>query len=462
MAKSVVIIGGGPGGYVAAIRCAQLGLKVVLAEKAELGGICLNRGCIPTKAVLQSVHVLEQVRRAGLFGVQVSGYSVELGQVLARKDAVIAQLTSGVKILLQKNGIEIIRGAAYFSGVGEVRVRKADGQEACFTPDAVIIATGSSPKPLSINKKSEGVVPGDAVFELQTLPGRLLIVGGGAIGVEFATIFSSLGSEVTVVEFLPRILPAVDVEIAQEIDKVLKGKGVKILTGTIVKKLTPRPGEKSLIELEQDGKPAGALEVDRVIAAVGRKGNIEDLGLDQAGVKVSDGWIAADQYMRTNVPGIYAIGDVVGGALLAHVASHQGIVAAENIAGLERKMDYRAVPYTIFTDPEIAGIGLTEEQAGKEFGDVVVGRFPFSASGKAICDGNTQGFVKIIADKKYGEILGVHILGAQASTLAGEALMAMKLEGTLEEIADSIHPHPTITEAFMESALSALKRPLHC
>lgn len=461
MAKSVVIIGGGPGGYVAAIRCAQLGLKAILVEKAELGGTCLNRGCIPTKAVLQSVHVLEQVKRASLFGVRTNGYSFDLARVLARKDAVVVQLTRGVEFLLQKNGIEIIRGTAYLSGAGEVRIKKVDGQEVYFSPDAVIIATGSSPKPLSVYYKAEGIVPGDGALDFQTLPEKLLIVGAGAIGVEYATIFSSLGSEVTMVEYLPRILPAVDSEVALETEKVLKRKGIKVLTGAVVKNITPQPEEKILAELEQNGNPAGSLEVDKIIAAVGRKGNTEGLGLDQAGVKVKNGWIQVDQHMRTNVPEIYAIGDVVGGALLAHVASYQGMVAAENIAGLNRRMDYRVVPYCIFTDPEIAGVGLTEEQAREKYSDVLVGRFPYSVSGKAICDDNTQGFVKIIADKKYGEILGVHILGAQASALIGEAIMAMNLEGTLEEIAASIHPHPTLTEAFMESALSVLGRPLH-
>lgn len=455
--RRVVIIGGGPGGYVAALRAAQLGKRVVLIEKEKLGGTCLNRGCIPTKTVLRSAHLLMEMRRAAEFGVEIDSYRLNVDRLMARKRAVVDRLRSGVQALLRRAGVEVISGRGVIVGPNEVMI---EGTDEKVLAEAIIIATGSVPKALPVGEAGRDYVLSDWALEFDSVPNSVVVVGGGAVGVEYVTIFAALGAEVYLVEILPEILPGTDKEIVGVLRQVLAEMGVKVLTGTSVVKIESGTDTKRVLVKGEGGKES-ELAAEYVVVAVGRVPNTEGLGLECVGVETTNGWVTVDEALCTSVPGIYAIGDVVGGYLLAHVASHQGIVAAENVAGAGKKMDYRYVPRCIFTMPEIASIGLTEEEASERYGQVTTASFPFAANGKALADGESRGFVKLVADKKYGEILGVHMIGPQASQLIGEALMLTGLEGTVHELAHIIHPHPTLTEVLMEAAHKLLGRPIH-
>jgi len=452
--KRVVVIGGGPGGYVAAIRAAQLGADVTLVEKGELGGTCLNRGCIPTKVLLHTAELYSSVKGGKRIGLNAEGLSVDWKTLMDRKSSVVKQLTNGVKALLSSNGVSIVQGEGSFAAPQEVLVTKKDGTKESLKGDAFVIATGSMPVKLPLpGMDLDGVITSDEALSLDEIPESIVIVGGGVIGMEFASVFSSLGSQVTVVEMLPEILPPMDSEMAAALKKIMERKGVRFHTSTTVAGITR---EKDLLQVKaKAGEEELSLAGKKVLVAVGRKPYTAGLNLEGIGVKVERGRITVNERMETSVAGIYAIGDCASPIMLAHVAMTEGATAAENIMGEHKAMNYKAVPNCLYTSPELAGVGLTEEEAKKRAGEVKVGRFPLAANGKALILGETQGMVKIIADAKYGEILGLHILGPKATELIAEGAMAMTLEATLEEITSTIHAHPTVGEAIFEAALAA-------
>lgn len=457
--SDIAIVGAGPGGYVAALRAAQLGAKVVLIEKDRVGGVCLNRGCIPTKTLLRTAEVLKLARKASDYGIVVSEVRLDWTAAQKRKDAVVRRLTGGVKLLLDKAGVRLLFGTARFVSPSVLEVMTADGLERVSARDYVI-ATGSRPAPLPVpGLDGPDVLSSDEALALECLPESLLVIGGGPIGVEFATLFGACGVRVTVVEVLPRLLPTLDADLGAEVERLLKKAKVKVRTASKVSKAAMRNG-KHAVTIESDSKET-VLEVDKTLLAVGRRPNVEELGLESIGLLVERTGIGVDEHMRTNVPHVYAVGDVTGGILLAHVASREGIVAVENALGRERVMNYAAVPSCVFTQPEVATVGLSEEQARQRGYDVKVGKFPFRASAKALAQGERNGLVKIVADSQYGQILGLHIVGPHASDLIQEGTLALTLEATLDELDAAIHPHPTLSEALAEAALAAQGSGLH-
>ena len=455
----IAVVGAGPGGYVAALRAAQLGAKVVVAEKATVGGVCLNWGCIPTKALLRTAEVLTLAREAADYGVVVTGASLDWAAAQKRKDAVVRRLTGGVKLLLEKAGVRLLSGTARFVSPSALEVVGHGDVEHVEATDYVI-ATGSRPALLPIPGLADaGILTSDGALSLQSLPASVLIIGAGPIGVEFATLFQACGVQVTLVEVLPRVLPTLEADLGAEVERALKKARVKVHTASRVCKVEPTSG-RYLVTIQTTAQEITA-EVDKVLVAVGRRPNVEELGLDGLGVEMEKACIKVDGYMRTTVPHIYAVGDVTGGILLAHVAMHEGVVAAENALGHERLMNYNAVPSCVFSTPEVATVGLTEEVARQQGFDVQVGKFPFRANGKALAHGEHDGLVKIVAESKYGQVLGVHIAGPHASDLIQEGTLALMLESTLDELEATIHPHPTLSEALAEAALAAKGRALH-
>ncbi len=455
----IAIVGAGPGGYVAALRAAQLGAKVVLIEKDKVGGVCLNQGCIPTKTLLRTAEIFSLVREAAGYGVVVSGAKLDWTAAQKRKDAVVRRLTGGVRLLLDKAGVKLLLGTAHFISPSVLDVAGEDRVERVEATDYVI-ATGSRAAPAPIPGLDEpGVLTSDEALTLESLPEDLLVIGGGPIGVEFATLFSACGVRVTLVEVLSRLLPMQDADLGAEVERALKRGKVKAHMGSKVCKVEKRDRKYS-VTIEGASQET-TVEVDKILLAIGRRPNTEELGLPLAGVQVEKTGIRVDEHMRTNVPHVYAVGDVTGGILLAHVAMHEGMVAVENALGHERAMNYAVVPNCVFTQPEVASVGLSEEQARQQGHDVRVGRFPFRANGKALAQGEHEGLVKIVADAEYGQILGVHIVGAHASDLIQEGTLALTLEATLDELEATIHPHPTLSEALGEAALAAKGRALH-
>ncbi len=459
--KDVVIIGGGPGGYVAAIRAAQLGAKVTLIEKDELGGICLNWGCIPTKALLRGVELLEALEGSKDFGIQFGEVSVDFSKLIARKDRAVKTLVSGVSGLMKSNGIEVMKGKARLISPQNIEVIDGKQQKLTFPARKIIIATGSVSADLPIpGGKLPGVIDSNGALQLAEVPESMVIIGAGPIGLEFGTIFAALGAKVTILEMLPQILPSEDPEIASSLDKSLRRYKMQILTGCQVKEVGEgAEGKRKVVALTGEGEKA--FEAKYVLVAVGRKPNLDGLGLPEAGVRFSKKGIEVNEKLETNVPGIYAIGDVTGQWLLAHFAMAQGEVAAKNALGQEAHMDSRVVPRCVYTLPEVAAVGMTEKQAQDAGYELKVGRFPFAANGKATVLGERSGLVKIIAETKYDEILGVHIFGPHATDLIGEAVLAMRLEGTAPDMAQAIHPHPTLSEAMMEAAFDVDGRAVH-
>jgi dihydrolipoamide dehydrogenase len=455
----IAVIGAGPGGYVAALRAAQLGAKVVIVEKNRVGGVCLNWGCIPTKTLLRTAEVLNLAQGASQYGVQVGDVALDWSAAQKRKDGIVQRLTGGVKLLLDKAGVQLLAGTARFASPQVLEVADADGTER-VEASHYIIATGSRPISLPIpGLQGVGVLTSDNAVSLESLPGRMLVVGAGPVGVEFATLFRACGVEVTLVELLPRILPALDSDLSTEVARALKKMRVKLYTSSKVTQ-AELVNDACVVTIERDSGQVTA-EVDSVLLAVGRSPNLEELSLRVAGVQAGKKGIPVDERMRTNVPNIFAVGDVTGGPLLAHVAMYEAVVAAENALGQERRMNYNAVPSCVFSWPEVATVGLTEQEAAGRGYDVQVGKFPFRPNGKALALGERDGFVKIVAESKYGQILGVHIVGPHASDLIQEATMALTLEATLDEFEATMHPHPTLTEALAEAALAAMGRPLH-
>ena len=456
----VVIIGGGPGGYVSAIKAAHLGLKAVLVEKDKLGGVCLNRGCIPTKALVSTAELLNHLQRAGEFGIQVKDYSFDFPAIMKRKDLITRRLSSGVEQLMKANQVRVVRGEGQIIEPGKVEVTDTAGEKEVIKTKNIIIATGSKVMKLPIpGIDSEGVITSDEALSLSELPSRMLIVGGGVVGIEFAGIFRALGVEVKVVEMLPRILLSIDEEIARRLTQLLKRKGIEILTDCKVKEI--KKANQNLEVLVSTTDKEKKLEAEKVLSAAGRVPELGNIDVQRLGIELDGKAIKVDEKMRTNIPGIYAVGDVVGKIMLAHVASREGIVAVENISGKEVLMDYKVVPNCVFSMPEVASVGLTEEEARKENNNIKVSKFPFMANGKALGMGETEGMVKIIADGDTLELLGVHILGAHVSDLIAEGTLALSMEATALEIVNTIHAHPTLAEAIAEAAEGIVGKPIH-
>ncbi|OPD19735.1 dihydrolipoamide dehydrogenase [Clostridium botulinum] len=457
----LVVIGGGPGGYVAAIRGAQLGAEVTLIEKEKLGGTCLNIGCIPTKVLLHSSELLNEIKEARTLGIEVNNeVKINWTQLQNRKNTVVNTLVSGVSSLLEHNKVKVINGTAAFEGKSSIKVTKDQGESENIQFDNVIISSGSVPFiPPIEGRELEGVIDSTGVLSLDSIPKSMVIIGGGVIGIEFANIFNSLGCKVTVIEMLPYILPPVDREISEILKEKLKKDGIDIYNNCKVTKIENN-NENLNVSFEEDNDKLN-IEAQKVLIAVGRRANISNLNLESTGVYIEKGCIWVNDNMETNIKGIYAIGDCTGKNMLAHVASDQGIIAVENIMGKNKKMDYKTVPACVYTKPELASVGLTEEQAKQKGVDYKIGKFPLIYNGKSLIMNDTEGFIKIIADKKYEEILGVHILGPRATDLITEAALALRLEATLEEIITTVHAHPTIGEAMKEAALAVNKEAIH-
>jgi dihydrolipoamide dehydrogenase len=456
----VVIIGGGVGGYVAAIKAAHLGLKTVLVEKGKLGGVCLNWGCIPTKALVSTAELLNNLQRAGEFGIQVKDYSFDFPAIMKRKDMITQRLSSGVGQLMKANHIRVIRGEGQIIEPGIVEVNDMAGEKEKIKTNNIIIATGSKVMKLPLpGIDNEGVITSDEALSLSKLPSRMLIIGGGVVGIEFAGIFKALGVEVTVVEMLPRILLPIDEEIALRLTQLLQRKGIKIHTDCKVKEIKRNKQNLEVLISTTDGEKK--IETEKVLLAVGRVPELGNIDVQRLGIELNGKAIKVDEKMRTNIPGIYAVGDVVGKIMLAHVASREGIVAVENISGKEILMDYKVVPNCVFSMPEVASVGLTEEEARQENDNIKVSKFPFIANGKALGMGETEGMVKIIADADTSELLGLHILGAHASDLIAEGTLALSMEATAFEIVNTIHAHPTLAEAIAEAAEGIVGKPIH-
>lgn len=455
-ARRITIVGGGVGGYPAAIRAARLGASVTLVEKADLGGTCLNLGCIPTKSLLRSVEVFKLIKESHLFGIKVGQPEIDFTAVMKRKDQVVARLRKGVGALVAAKKVNVIKGTAEVLDPKTIRI--ADTGEK-VEGDALILATGSAPAipPIPGLDKADPWNSND-FLAMEKLPPTAAVIGGGVVGLEVAQVLVGLGTRVTVLEMMPQLIPGVDREVAQSLEKALSDQGIDIVVAAEITEVTS-DDEKHVLSYTVNGEKR-TLDIDRIIVAVGRVPVTNGLNAGKLGMAVSKGAIQVNERMETNVPGVYAVGDVTGGVMLAHVAVAEGECAAVNAVGGQASMHYRAVPSCIYTTPEVAVVGLSEEQA-KQNHEVQVGRFPFTGCGKAVVIDQTYGMVKIIADKKYSEVLGVHIIGPHATDLIAEAVLGMTMEATVQELADAIHPHPTVSEAVMEAALCLTGGPIH-
>ena len=457
----VIVIGGGPGGYVAAIKAAQLGLKTAVVERDVPGGICLNWGCIPTKALLKTAELYQSIQHAEDYGLKVSGVEFDFQKVVKRSRDVVAKMTKGVAYLLKKNKIELFLGTGSLGPNKTVLVRDNDGQETSLSYGNVIIATGGRARTLPhLPVDGQRVIAYREALELPELPQRLLVVGAGAIGSEFAYFYRAMGSEVTIVEILPQVLPIEDEEIAKVVEKSFKKDGIEVKTGTVVESLEVKGS--SVKALLKSGDKVEEWVGDYALIAIGIQGNVEDLGLENVGLVPEKSFIPVDEYYQTGVPHIYAIGDITGPPLLAHVASHEGIVAVEHLSGHQpHPIDYNSIPACTFCLPQVASIGLTEKAAKEAGYSVKVGKFPFSASGQAVAAVHTEGMVKTLIDQQTEEVLGIHIVHHNASELIGEASIIRSHEGTATSVFATIHAHPTLSEAVMEAMGDALGQAIH-
>ncbi|WP_059171068.1 dihydrolipoyl dehydrogenase [Bacillus sp. FJAT-27445] len=466
----LVILGGGTGGYVAAIRASQLGLKTAIVEKGKLGGTCLHNGCIPSKALLRSAEVYATAKKSEQFGVFASDVTFDFGKVQERKEAIVSQLHKGVQHLMKQGKIDVyeglgrILGPSIFSPMpGTISVEMNDGTEnEMLIPKNIIVATGSRPRTLpGLDIDGELVLSSDEALRLDSLPSSIIIVGGGVIGIEWASMLSDFGVEVTVLEYAPRIIPTEDHEVSKEMQRLMKKRGVKIVTGAKVLPETLSKGEGIAISAEVKGAEK-EYKADKILVSVGRQANIEGIGLENTEIEIEKGYIKTNEFFQTKESHIYAVGDVIGGLQLAHVASHEGIVAVEHITGKDpQPIDYSLVSKCIYSHPEAASVGLTEEQA-KELGHKVkIGKFSFRAIGKALVFGQSDGFVKIVADEETNDLLGVHMIGPHVTDMISEAGLAKVLDATPWEIAHTIHPHPSLSEAIGEAALAVDGRALH-
>ena len=457
----VIVLGSGPGGYVTAIRASQLGLKTAIIEKESLGGVCLNWGCIPTKALLKSAQVFEYLKHADDYGLTVENYDKDFDAVVNRSRNVAGTMSKGVQFLMKKNKIEVIMGYGTLKAGKKVAVASEDGSETVYEANHVIIATGARAKELpSLPQDGKKVIGYREAMTLPKQPKKLIVVGSGAIGVEFAYFYNAMGTDVTIVEYMPRIVPVEDEEVSKQIERSFAKSGIKVMTSAEVTKVdTSGKGVKATVKTD---KGEEVLSADIVLSAVGIKTNIENIGLEEIGIATDRDKIIVNDFYQTNLPGYYAIGDVTSGQALAHVASAEGILCVEKIAGQHvEPIDYNNIPGCTYCFPEIASVGYTEEQAKEKGYEIKVGKFPFTASGKAQAGGHTDGFVKVIFDAKYGEWLGCHMIGAGVTDMIAEAVVGRKLETTGHEILKAVHPHPTMSEAVMEAVAAAYDEVIH-
>jgi dihydrolipoamide dehydrogenase len=462
MNYDLIVVGSGPGGYVAAIRASQLGLKTAIIERAELGGICLNWGCIPTKSLLKSAQVFDYVKHASEYGIIVEGtVKPDFSGIIARSRMVAEGMSKGVQFLLKKNKIEVINGFASLSGPGIVSVKDDNGMVTAYQATSIILATGARSKELpGLKQDGNRIIGYREALSLEKLPASMVVVGSGAIGTELASFYNSMGTDVTLVEFLPDIVPLEDEEVSKALSRSLKKAGIKIMTESSVESVEIA-GETCHVSIKTK-KGIETREAEIVLSAVGITPNIENLGLETAGVVIEKGKVKVNQYYATSAPGVYAIGDIVSGQALAHVASAEGIICVEKIAGLEPEpLNYNNIPGCTYTTPEVASVGYTEKGAKAAGFDIKIGKFPFTASGKASASGAKDGFVKLIFDSKHGELLGAHLIGSNVTEMIAEIVVARKLEITGHELIKTIHPHPTMSEAIMEAAAAAFGEVIH-
>lgn len=462
MNYDIIVIGSGPGGYVAAIRASQLGKKVAVIEKAELGGICLNWGCIPTKALLKSAQVFNYLSHAADYGISVKGeVAPDFEGMVTRSRNVAEGMSKGIQFLFKKNKVESIQGFGKLKTGKTVEVTDADGNKKDYTADHIILATGAHSKELP-NLKQDGkkIIGYREAMTLKKQPKSMVVVGSGAIGSEFAYFYNSIGTEVTLVEFLPNIVPLEDEDVSKQLGRSFKKAKMKVMVGSSVESVDTK-GKLCKVRIKTK-KGEVLVEAEIVLSAVGIATNLEGLGLDELGIKTEKGKIIVDDFYQTNVAGVYAIGDIVPGPALAHVASHEGIICVEKIAGKDvEPMDYGNIPGCTYTNPEVASVGMTEAAAKEAGYEIKVGKFPFTASGKASAGGSRDGFVKVIFDAKYGEWLGCHMVGDNVTEMIAEAVVARKLETTGKEIINAVHPHPTMSEAVMEAVAAAYDEVIH-
>ncbi|WP_375323984.1 dihydrolipoyl dehydrogenase [Flagellimonas sp. GZD32] len=457
----IIVLGSGPGGYVTAIRASQLGFKTAIIEKESLGGVCLNWGCIPTKALLKSAQVFEYLKHAGDYGLSAENVDHDFDAVVKRSRGVAEGMSKGVQFLMKKNKIEVINGYGKVKPGKKVEVKAESGETTEYTADHIIIATGARSRELpSLPQDGKKVIGYREAMSLKEQPKKMIVVGSGAIGMEFAYFYHSMGTEVTVVEYMPNIVPVEDEDVSKQLERSFKKTGVKIKTSAEVTKVdTSGDGVKATVKTS---KGEEVLEADIVLSAVGIKTNIENIGLEDVGIATDRDKIMVNDYYQTNIPGYYAIGDVTPGQALAHVASAEGILCVEKIAGMHvEALDYGNIPGCTYCIPEIASVGLTEKQAKEKGYELKIGKFPFSASGKAKAAGTPDGFVKVIFDAKYGEWLGCHMIGVGVTDMIAEAVVARKLETTGHEILKAVHPHPTMSEAVMEAVADAYDEVIH-
>lgn len=462
MKYDIIVIGSGPGGYVTAIRAAQLGFKTAVVEKENLGGICLNWGCIPTKALLKSAHVFHYLKHAEDFGLnKVENPSFDFTKVVERSRGVASKMSGGIQFLMKKNKIDIIKGTAIVQKGKKISVKDTEGKTTEYSADHIIIATGARSRELpNLPQDGKKVIGYRQALTLPKQPKSMIVVGSGAIGVEFADFYNTMGTKVTIVEFMPNILPVEDEEVSKHMEKSLKKAGIEIMTSSSVEAVdTSGEGVKAKVKTA-NGEIT--LEADILLSAVGIQANIENIGLENVGIQTDKGRILVNEWYETSVPGYYAIGDVIPTQALAHVASAEGITCVEKIKGIHtEKIDYGNIPGCTYCSPEVASVGLTEKQAKEKGYDIKVGKFPLSASGKATANGNTDGFIKVIFDAKYGEWLGCHMVGDGVTDMIAEAVVARKLETTGHEILKAVHPHPTVSEAVMEAVAAAYGEVIH-
>jgi len=457
----IIVVGSGPGGYVTAIRASQLGMKTAVVERESLGGVCLNWGCIPTKALLKSAQVFNYLKHAEDYGLKVENADKDFNAVVKRSRGVAEGMSKGVQFLMKKNKIDVLEGTGKILPRKKVSVTDAKGKSTTHEADHVIIATGARSRELpSLPQDGKKVIGYRKAMTLEKQPESMIVVGSGAIGVEFASFYNDMGTEVTIVEFQPTIVPVEDEEVSKQFERIYKKKGIKVMTNSSVESVDTS-GKKVKAKVKTK-KGEEVLEADIVLSAVGIKTNIENIGLEDVGIKTDKDKIIVNDYYQTNIPGYYAIGDVTHGPALAHVASAEGILCVEKIAGHKvEPIDYGNIPGCTYSDPEISSVGMTEKQAKEAGYELKVGKFPFSASGKASASGAKDGFVKVIFDAKYGEWLGCHMLGAGVTDMIAEAVVARKLETTGHEVLKAIHPHPTMSEAVMEAVADAYDEVIH-
>lgn len=457
----VIVLGSGPGGYVTAIRASQLGFKTAVIEKEKLGGVCLNWGCIPTKALLKSAQVFQYLQHAEDYGLKAEGVDKDFDAVIKRSRGVADSMSKGVQFLMKKNKIEVIEGYGTLKPKKKISVKDKDGNVTEYSAEHIVIATGARSRELpSLPQDGKKIIGYREAMSLEKQPKSMIVVGSGAIGIEFAYFYNSIGTQVTVVEYLPNIVPVEDEEVSKQLERSFKKAGVKIKTSAEVTSVdTSGEGVKATVKT---AKGEEILEAEVVLSAVGIKSNIENIGLEDVGISTDRDKILVNDYYQTNIPGYYAIGDVTPGQALAHVASAEGILCVEKIAGMHvEPLDYGNIPGCTYCMPEVASVGLTEKQAKEKGLDIKVGKFPFSASGKAKASGNADGFVKVIFDAKYGEWLGCHMIGNGVTDMIAEAVVARKLETTGHEILKAVHPHPTMSEAVMEAVAAAYDEVIH-